>query len=255
MSEQPVENLENEMKIEAVGVSVLGETDPRNLTREEFDQSPNLLFHGSPRPMRFSPEFDYRSQEYLADNDGSTTLGFGFYAVDNRTEASNYSRIRQGRLDTRPTVVSILPHEARVLDLRRKGDLAKNAPIPQELAEKWRDKFLRHLQTRPPREGNIGAIFDSLDQEYARYLNQVLELDEIGLRVLLGTGPSKQVKGMNLPSPPWTILFSDFMLEEGYDGLVYNEGGEGAAGEGGASFVFYNLKKVGTYESWHEENR
>jgi hypothetical protein len=242
-------------KVEAIGIRVLGESDPRTMTHEQFEQSPGLLFHGTPREMRFSPEFDYRSQEYLADNDGSTTLGFGFYAIDNRAEASNYSVVRQSRAGAQPIVASILPHEARVLDLRQKNELTKNAPIPRELATKWRDRFLRHLQTRPPREGNIGAIFDSLEQEYASYLSKVLALDEIDLRVLLGTAPSKQVKSLNLPSPPWTVLFSDFMLEEGFDGLVYNEGGEGTQGKGGTSYVFYNLKKIGTYESWHEDEK
>lgn len=241
-------------RVEAVGIRVLGESDPKRMTREQFGQSPDLLFHGTPRPMRFLPEYDYRSQEYLANNDGSTTLGFGFYAIDNFAEASNYSVIRQFRAEAEPIVVSVLPHEAHVLDLRQKDKLAKNAPIPRELAQKWKDRFLRHLQTRPPREGNIGAIFDSLEQEYAQYLDKALALDEIDLRVLLSTAPSKQIKSKNLPSPPWTMLFSDFMLEEGYDGLVYNEGGEGAKGKGGTSYVFYNLKKIGTYESYHEEN-
>lgn len=259
MSEQP--SYEEQLivppevpKVEAIGVRVLGESNPRTMTREQFEQSPDLLFHGTPREMRFSPKFNYRSQGYLANNDGSTTLGFGFYAIDNRAEASNYSVVRQSRADAHPIVASILPYKARVLDLRQKNELAKNAPIPRELATKWRDRFLRHLQTRPPRKGNIGAIFDSLEQQYASYLNQVLALDEIDLRVLLETAPSKQVKSFNLPSPPWTMLFSDFMLEEGFDGLVYNEGGEGTQGKGGTSYVFYNLKKIGTYESWHEVN-
>jgi len=243
------------LKVEAVGIRVLGESDPRTMTREQFEQSPDLLFHGTPRAMRFSPKFDYRSQEYLTNNDGSTTLGFGFYAINKKAEASNYSVVRQSRTDSQPIVISILPHDARVLDLRRKDELAKNAPIPRELATKWRDRFLRHLQTRTPREGNIGAIFDSLEQEYAQYLDKVLALNEIDLRVLLGTAPSKQVKSINLRSPSWTLLFSDFMLEEGYDGLVFNEGGEGTQGRGGTSYVFYNLKKIGTYESWHEEEK
>ncbi len=68
---------------------------------------------------------------------------------------------------------------------------------------------------------------------------------------MLGTAPSKQVKSPNLPSPPWTMLFSEFMLAKGFDGLVYNEGGEGKYGKGGTTYVFYNLKKIGTYESWH----
>ncbi len=242
-------------KLEAVGVRVLGESDPRAMTREQFEQSPDLLFHGSPRPMRFSPEFDYRSQGYLADTDGSMTLGCGFYTIDTKSEATNYSIVRQSHAGTEPIVVSILPHNARVLDLRRKNELAKNASIPRELALKWKNKFLHHLQTKSPREGYIGAIFDSLEQEYAQYLDKVLALDEIDLRVLLGTAPSnsKQIKSMNLPSPPWIILFSDFMLEEDFDGLVYNEGGEGVHGKGGTSYVLYNLKKIGTYESWHEE--
>ena len=225
------------------------------MTREQFEQSPDLLFHGTPREMRFSPEFDYRSQGYLTDNDGSTTLGFGFYAADNQAEASNYSIVRQGRADVQPIVASILPHKARVLDLRRKDELAKNAPIHRELALKWKERFLRYLQTRPPREGNIGAILDSSDQEYAHYLDRVLALDEIDVRVLLETAPSKQVKSRNLPSLPWIMLFSDFMLEEGFDGLIYNEGGEGTQGKGGASYVFYNLKKIGTYYSWHEDEK
>jgi len=83
--------------------------------------------------MRFSPEYDYRSQGYLTDNDGSTTLGFGFYAIDNRTEASNYSVVRQARAEAEPIVTSILPHKARILDLRKKNELAKNAPIPLNL--------------------------------------------------------------------------------------------------------------------------
>jgi len=253
MSELPIENVENEKRVEAVGVRILGESDPRKMSRDEFEQSPDLLFHGSSKPMRFSQEFDYRSHEYLTENDGSATLGFGFYSTDDREEAENYSIVRQNYTGE-PIVVCILPFRARVLDLRQKNNLEKNAPVPREFASAWKERFLCYLKTRPPREGNIGEIFNSLEQEYAQYLDRVLALPAIDLRVLLGTAPSRQVKGpLNLPSPPWVMLFSDFMLERGYDGLVYNEGGEGPERRGGASFVFYNLKKIGTYESWHEK--
>ena len=30
-----------------VDVRILGDLDPRKMTREEFDQSPDILFHGS----------------------------------------------------------------------------------------------------------------------------------------------------------------------------------------------------------------
>lgn len=241
--------------VEAVGVRVLGVSDPRLLTREEFEKSPDLLFHGTHRVMQFSSEHDYQSDDYLAECDSSATLGFGFYTTDNRAEASNYSVVRQQTgTEAEPIVVSILPHEARVLDLRRKDVLTENASVPREIAMKWKNLFLRYLHIRPPREGNLGAKLNSLEQEYAQYLDKVLALDEIDLRVLLGTRPSKQAGNMNLHSPPWgASLFPNFLQEEGFDGLVYNEGGEGLSGKGGASFVFFNLKKIGTYESWHKQ--
>lgn len=244
--------LPEKSKPEAVGVRILGRSDPRTMTREQFNLSPDLLFHGTPRSMRFSPKYDCRSSEHITDNDGSTTLGFGFYTTDDPGEARSYSLIRQAHAKEGPMIVSILPYEARVLDLRQKNELTKNAPVSREFAQKWKDRFLHYLQTRSPREGNVGIMIDDLEQRYETYLNSVLELDEIDLRVLLGTAPSRQVQRMNYPSPPWTTLFSDFMIEEGYDGLVYNEGGEGQQFRGGPSYVFYNLEKIGTYESWHE---
>ncbi len=36
---------------EAVGERMLGERDPRTLSREEFERSPDVLFHGSRPPM------------------------------------------------------------------------------------------------------------------------------------------------------------------------------------------------------------
>lgn len=243
-------------KNEAIGIRILGESDPKLLTREEFETSSDLLFHGTACPVSFSPEYNYRSQEYITNNDGSTTLGFGFYSTDDKQEASAYSIARQNVSDVEPIVISILPYQANVLDLRQKNDPRKNASIPKELAQKWKVSFLNHLKIRPLRKGNIGAILDSVEYKYVEYLNSVLKLDEIDLRVLLGTAPSgtKQIETLNYPSPPWTILFSDFMITQGYDGLVYNEGGEGLKFNGGASYVFYNLKKIGTYESWNKEN-
>ena len=72
--------LPKKQKSQAIGVRVLRETDPRTLSREEFDSSADLLFHGSAKPVHISQDFDYGSPEYLQANDGSTTLGFGFYS-------------------------------------------------------------------------------------------------------------------------------------------------------------------------------
>ena len=139
------------------------------------------------KPLSFSPVHDYRSEDYLRDtDDGSATLGFGFYTTDNKDEASNYSFVRQGRnVQAHLIVTPILPYQARVL----------------------------------------------------------------------GTAHSPRTRNsVYMPSPPWAYLFSDFMREEGYDGLVYNEGGEGHQAKGGTSYVFYNLDTIGTYESWRERD-
>lgn len=41
-------------EIEPIGDVILGEIDPRNLTREEFEKSPDLLFHGAKEYFNFS---------------------------------------------------------------------------------------------------------------------------------------------------------------------------------------------------------
>jgi hypothetical protein len=237
---------------QARGISVLGKTDPRTLSREEFNRSEDLLFHGSSELFDFSQGFDYGSQEYLQENDGSTTLGFGFYAIDDRVEAENYSIVRQANSSGSPSVIDIMPYQARVLDLRDKSDVTKNVAIPRDLTEKWQAAFLDYLRVKEPRSGNLGTILDSMETEYASYLSRVMDLDEIDLRILLETAPSPKVKSRNLPSPSWTRLFTNFMMNQGFDGLVYNEGGEGRNGKGGSTYVFYNLKKIGTYETWNK---
>ena len=236
---------------EAVGERVMGLSDPRKMTREEFEKSNDLLFHGSAAPLEFKKAFDYRAEGYLRENDGSSTLGFGLYTTDSRPDAEQYSRVRQAGRSAERHVSNILPFEARVLDLRWSADMVRNAPFPRELVEAWQAHFMAYFKTRKPREGNLGAILDSSEIQYAQFLARAVQARAVDLRVLLETAPDPQLKSRNLPSPYWSFLFSDFMLGRGYDGLVYNEGGEGW-GAGSASFVFYNLKKVGTYESWNE---
>lgn len=48
-------------------------------------------------------------------------------------------------------------------------------------------------------------------------------------------------------------IFSDFMLTEGYDGIIYIEGGDHPEHKAPVSFVFYNLDKIGTYDTWKPE--
>ena len=237
---------------EIVGERILGDKDPRDLSQDEFDASPDLLFHGSAEALEFHSGFDYRSQKYLVDNDGSTTLGFGFYTTDSRLDATEYSRVRKFHSDSELNVAGILPYQARVLDLRWNAETRRNAPFPKSLAQAWKRKFIEYLRSRTPRKGNLGALLDGCEAEYGLYLDRALNEKGIDLRVLLETAANVRLGSGNYPSPPWGYLFSDFMLQQGYDGLVYTEGGEGWGGSV-ASYVFYNLNKVGTFESWQKE--
>ena len=42
-----------------VGFIILGKNDPKQMTPEEFDHSPDLLYHGSAKEINFSPDYDY----------------------------------------------------------------------------------------------------------------------------------------------------------------------------------------------------
>ena len=245
----------NERKAEAVGVRILGEIDSRTLSREVFEQSPELLFHGSRVALNFSQELDYRSEEYLTGTDGSATLGFGFYTTDDKNAALNYSTVRQGNTTygslPHPVVTPVLPYQARILDLRNKNDLKRNAPIAKELVAKWREKFWKYLEEKAHREQNGTMVLSAVEADYTECLQELSALDSVDMRVLLGTASSGNIKhSLNLIAPQWAHLFSDFMKEQGYDGLIYNEGGEGMERKDSATYVFYNPQKVGTYESW-----
>ena len=204
---------------EPTGEKVLSKANPRVLNREEFERSPDVLFHGTKKPFVFKQAFDYHSVNYLEENDGSATLGMGFYTTPNRQEAEGYSKVRQPFSPeelTTPIVVPILPYEARVLDLRARSDVSRNAPVAQDLVQRWLEKYRGYYTTKKPREGNLGAIFDSMESEYHDHLVKIKNTP-VDLRELLYT--------THWPSPGWAALFSDFMLEQGYDGLVFNEGG------------------------------
>lgn len=222
------------------------------MSREEFLSSSDALYHGGTKPLELKHVFDYRAEEYHREHDGSATLGFGFYATDSREDAEHYSRVR-GVRSTERHVATLLPFDARVLDLRAEHDKTCNAPVPRDIAEAWKAAFLAYYHVRTRRDGFVGAIFDGFEDQYAAFLEKALALPAIDLRKLLGTTPDRALGSPNCATPPWMHLFADFMRQQGYDGLVYNEGGEGWQSTV-ASYVFYNLEKIGTYESWQERD-
>lgn len=247
--------LEQKALLEPVEVSILGDIDPRTLSREAFENSHGILFHGAAKPFNYSPKYDYSSAEYFTDTDGSQTLGEGLYATDARDAAENYSRVRQGKDNAEPIVLVLLPYQARMLDLRGPTDNSKNAPVPKELFEKW-FQFYKNYYFNNENRKNLPWYIQGSESGYWTLLNEARKLDKVmDLRTMLDTGgiidPALRELHHNLPSPPWTRLFSNFMKQEGYDGLVYNEGGEGKNPKASPSYIFYNLEKIGTYDSWH----
>lgn len=253
----PLESQENKIEVplherKPIGDRILGEVNPRTMTKQEFESSPDILFHGSAKPFQFRPIYSYQDSEYLKENDGSSTLGFGFYTSDSQTEAHNYSHVRQGGKPELAFVTPVLPFQAKVLDLRWKDDSTRNAPFPADLVEAWKKAFFAYYQNRKPRAGNVGGVHDQMENDYTNHLEKALKLKAVDLRVLLQTAGSPELKSSKYPGPPWTTLFPEFMKSQGYDGLIYNEGGEGWDSHG-PSFVFYNLDKIGTFESWDNQ--
>lgn len=233
-----------------IGERILGTVNPRTLTREQFDQSPDLLFHGSSRPFTFSRNFDYHNLDYLEIDEGSSvTLGFGFYATD-REDATDYSEVR-ARLSLKeaaPHVTSILPYQAKVLDLRSQSDPTRNAPLSQEFVGNWITHY-KDFVTNPNRYNsvnpNVAPHLERMGQDYLKFLDRIASQPVDELKRLLRTN--------QYPGPYWMYTFRDFMLSRGYDGLICNEASEKDRSKFVTAYVFYNLDKIGTYETWHKQ--
>lgn len=254
LSEGAIHTPESYVTPEPIGMRIIGDVDPRTLSRDAFENSPDMLFHGSPKPFSFSPDFDYRSPEYCTNTDGSQTLGEGFYTTDARDVAENYSRVRQNKADAPAHIVSLLPYQARMLDLRAKDNIEKNAPVPQALFDKWFQHYKEYFFDKEKRQ-DMPWWLVSAENDYFQFLVRAKQLGKpLDLRVMLDTTPNAELNGNNLPSPPYMKLFSNFMSQEGYDGLVSIEGGEGNDKKNHPSYVVFNLQKIGTYDSWHQES-
>jgi hypothetical protein len=235
-----------------LGAKIIGEVDPRGLTAEEFKNSPDLLFHGSKSHFNLNPNLDYSGEQYFVENDGSLTLGTGFYTTSDRSAAEDYSLIRQKgeavrqKKETEPVILELLPHKAAMLDLRNEKSSDQNIPIPRTLFEKWRERFVRYYKEADRTKQH------PFEGEYLRYLDEIAEFPDIDLRTMLQTGTDIRLRSNYYTAPPWGQLFADFMKSEGYDGVIYFERGEGENKKISASYAFYNLEKIGTFEDWQK---
>lgn len=230
--------------LELIGDVVIGKVDPRTLSREEFEESPDLLFHGA------ASDFEFERQ--LVSGSNSATIGLGFYTTDDLVNAEEYSRIRLNYKGN-PTIIKILPYQARMLDQRSSNNHRINTPVSIDFARDYRDFVVARIKSlypdgRPSLESDQqGALFYQDLSNYRNVLNRLIFSGEpIQLRQLLS------IFGTERDSEFGAEYFTDFMLEKGYDGLIYNEGGDSPSQKHTTSFVFYNPDKIGTFEAWHQ---
>lgn len=221
-----------------IGERIIGTIDPRTLSEDEFRHSPGLLFHGAKESVEFDPHRDYS----VVSGDYSQTIGSGFYTTDNRDNAAFYSRLR--RVGMEPIIVEVMPYQARVLDLRVVDSPDLNAAVPSELFQEYVN-FITTMNTQLPKDVNWW-----LRSQLTEYI--------LTLRRLIREGKPIELRSMlSITGDPYQSefagkYFAQFMLGKGFDGLVYNEGGDNPDQKHTTSYVFYNPQKIGTYGTWHQ---
>ena len=248
----PTKQPELTTRIEPIGDIILGKIDPRTLSKEQFKQSPDLLFHGAGEDFVFSRNFDYEHvDESIITISG--TLGDGFYATDRKEDAVEFSKVRTDNHQD-AVILEILPYQAKMLDLRSKNDPKKNAFVPQELFNKWFEFYKNYHLSKD--YSNSPWYVTNSDQEYWTMLNQAKKLGKpLDLRVMLASSLSPELLSLqhNYPNPPWDTLFAKFIKQETYDGIIYIEGGDNFyTQKDPTSYVFFNLDRIGDFETWHE---
>lgn len=108
---------------------ILGKIDPKTQTEKEFNNSPDILYHGTGDPNFFlNQAIDYEKFERPV----SATLGEGFYCTDSEVEARIFSEVRQTS-KSGPIVIRLQPYEARMLDTRLNN--TTNVSVPRKFLE------------------------------------------------------------------------------------------------------------------------
>lgn len=235
------------------GEIILGLKDPLIMSEAEFNSSPDLLYHGAAKPFMYSPLGEFDPNDTGSDN--WHDYGTGFYATDNLNQARNYSLERASQESNTPAVYAFLPHEARMLDVRSVNDPDRNGTLPKAFTEEWLDylerflnnddnfsifnEFLREVYQDGTRESYLERVRKALEGNKTIYIRSGERPDSTGLLKTTGNG---------FVAP----IFRDFMLSEGYGGMIYREGGEGKGGENLTGYVFYNPRVLDTWEGWQK---
>lgn len=237
------------------GDRVIGQINPKSLSEADFNNSPDILFHAANKPFIFSQDIDYAK----FTGDYSSTAGSGLYTTNDVTAAQKYLKDRKkSQGGENATMMKFLPYQARMYDMRAQNNEAINAPVPKEMFQKYRQFVINYFKNKfpegPPDKSQYGKpewlLYENL-REHKAFLNKLNfekgegNYEPVDLRIMLG------IDGTMSSSEKGAITFTEFMLYQGYDGLIYYEGGDGWY-ESAPSFVFYNPKKVGTFQTWQK---
>lgn len=236
-----------------IGDVSLGEADPRSLTKEVFDQSPDLLFHGAAKSFIYSPKGEFDIHD--TGGDGSSDYGWGLYTTDNRSQAENYSLVRSNGAVEEPIVYAFMPHRAKMLDVRNATNPDVNGLLPMAFVEKWssflkeyisNDEHFTHIHPTILRHLREGTV-----KEFLTPVEKGLESGELfSIRKDGKHSGIFNYEGNGFLSG----IFRQFMIAEGYDGMIYREGGEGEHRESLTGYVFYNYEAVDTWEGWQRRS-
>lgn len=250
MSEGTAETAEQGLG-KIIGETIVGQIDPRSLTQSQFEASDNLLFHGGGVEFTYSSSGDFDSS--LSADNNAADFGAGFYTTDNKQQAINYSKVRSRITRQTPVVYSFLPFKAKLLDVRDSTDPGYNGALPKEFVEKWITYLENYLKDDKNFQHYNGFQKEVVQQGISTQFLERLRLDLQQNKII-------KIRGDNLHPGIFNThnnglidtQFRDFMLEQGYDGMIYREKGEGEHGEPLTGYVFYNYQSVDTWSGWQK---
>lgn len=274
---------------EIIGPVEIGQVNPRGISREDFLNAPGLLYNGAGMAFEFDQNFDYSRQPVNSTN--SHTIGKGFYATPKRLDAALFSKAFGAKEE--PIVMEVLPYKARMFDFRTKdvsrnapvpAEMLANYVqfVQADFDNNWNgynpEEDIDFLRTYPP-DDVPNEVRRSNPVTFEDYFVTIPgpNTEERGLRSnrwsnyndaqnYLRILQSKYVANKNVDLREMLSLlgdataseyashhFHDFMLSQGFDGAIYIEGGDHLEQIKPVSFVFFNLDKLGTYETWNPD--
>ncbi len=116
-----------------IGDVIIGKNNPSQISKKDIHNQELVLYHGAAKKFSYSPEGKYDLLD--TGGDGTTDYGAGLYTTDEHEQADNYSMVR-GRRE-RSIVYTLLPLNAKMLDVRDKNESRYNGTLPHKFVQDW----------------------------------------------------------------------------------------------------------------------